>query len=98
MKQVLVVAHPRSRSFTLAMAEAYAEAARAEGAKVDLRDLYRMGFDPVLHAQELPGHDDFAPRADVVAAVAARPAAAGAVWSGGPGGTWRHPGDGEPDT
>lgn len=38
------------------------------------------------------------PLADVVAAVAARPAAAGAVWSGGPGGTWRHPGDGEPDT
>jgi len=37
------------------------------------------------------------PLADVVAAVAARPAAAGAVWSGGPGGTWRHPGDGEPD-
>ncbi|MND88444.1 hypothetical protein D3C80_804700 [compost metagenome] len=71
MKQVLVVAHPRSRSFTLAMAEAYAEAARAEGAKVDLRDLYRMGFDPVLHAQELPGHDDFAPRADVVAERAA---------------------------
>lgn len=71
MKQALIVVHPRARSFTLAMAEAYAEAARAEGAQVDLRDLYRMGFDPLLHAHELPGHDDFAPRADVVAERAA---------------------------
>lgn len=66
MKQVLIVAHPRARSFTLAMAEAYAAAAREEGAEVDLRDLYRMGFDPLLHAQELPGHEAFRPRADVV--------------------------------
>lgn len=66
MKQVLIVVHPRARSFTMAMAEAYATAARQEGAEVDLRDLYRMGFDPLLHAQELADHDGSRPRADVV--------------------------------
>lgn len=66
MKQVLIVAHPRVHSFTMAMAEAYDAAARGEGAEVDLRDLYRMDFDPLLHPGEMPDHDGFAPRADVV--------------------------------
>lgn len=66
MKQALIVAHPRIRSFTMAMAEAYAEAARHEGAEVVLRDLYRLGFDPLLHMEELPDHEGFQPRADVM--------------------------------
>ncbi|MNL14337.1 General stress protein 14 [compost metagenome] len=66
MKQVLIAAHPRLRSFTMTMAEAYAEAARGEGVDVILRDLYRLGFDPLLHMEELPDHEGFQPRADVV--------------------------------
>lgn len=66
MKQALIVAHPRVRSFTMTMAEAYAEAARHEGVEVVLRDLYRLGFDPLLHMEELPDHEGFQPRADVL--------------------------------
>ncbi|HEY1072348.1 NAD(P)H-dependent oxidoreductase [Brevundimonas sp.] len=66
MKQVLIVAHPRIRSFTMAMAEAYAGAARGEGVEVVLRDLYRLGFDPLLQADELPDHEGFQPRGDVL--------------------------------
>lgn len=66
MKHAVIVAHPRRRSFTLAMAEAWAEAAGAAGAEVVVRDLYRLGFDPLMHEDELPDHAGFAPRADVV--------------------------------
>lgn len=66
MKQALIVAHPRIRSFTMTMAEAYAEAAHHEGVEVVLRDLYRLGFDPLLHMEELPDHEGFQPRADVL--------------------------------
>lgn len=66
MQQALIVAHPRAHSFTLAMAEAYAAAAREEGAEVIVRDLYRLGFDPLLQADELPDHEGFQPRADVL--------------------------------
>jgi NAD(P)H dehydrogenase (quinone) len=67
MKQVLIIVHPRVHSFTMAMAQAYAAAAREEGVELIERDLYRLGFDPLLHADELPGQDDFQPREDVMA-------------------------------
>lgn len=66
MKHAVIVAHPRRNSFTLAVAEAWAEAARAAGAEAVVRDLYRMGFDPLLHEDELPDHEGYAPRPDVV--------------------------------
>ena len=61
----LIVAHPRRRSFTVAMAEAFAEAARAAGAEVVERDLYRPRFDPRLRAEEMPDHLGAAVRPDV---------------------------------
>jgi NAD(P)H dehydrogenase (quinone) len=61
----LIVAHPRRRSFTVAMAEAFAGAAAAAGAEVIERDLYRMGFDPRLRAGEMPDHLGAAVRPDV---------------------------------
>lgn len=67
MKQVLIVCHPRARSFTMAMAEAYAAAAQDEGGEVIVRDLYRQGFDPLLHAEELPSDEGAQARPDVVA-------------------------------
>jgi NAD(P)H dehydrogenase (quinone) len=54
MKHAVVIAHPNSRSLTCAAAAAYAEAARALGHEVIVRDLYRMGFDPCLKAGEIP--------------------------------------------
>lgn len=62
----LIVAHPRRRSFTVAMAEAFAEGARAAGAEVEVRDLYRLRFDPRLRAEEMPDHRGAAVRPDVV--------------------------------
>lgn len=62
----VIAAHPRRRSFTLAMAETFAEAGASAGAEVELRDLYRLGFDPRLRAGEMPDRRGHAPRADVV--------------------------------
>jgi len=66
MRHALIVAHPKPESFTLAVAQAYADAARARGHDVQLRDLYRMKFSPCLEADEMPG-TEFAPRPDVAA-------------------------------
>lgn len=62
----VVVAHPRRRSFTIAMSTAFAEAARAAGAEVVERDLYRLGFDPRLRAGEMPDQPGAKVRPDVV--------------------------------
>lgn len=67
MTLALIVTHPRRRSFTSSAAEAFAKGARSAGAQVLLRDLYRMRFDPRLRASELPDHEGFQPRPDVVA-------------------------------
>lgn len=61
----VIVAHPRRRSFTVAMSTAFAEAARAAGAEVVERDLYRLGFDPRLRAGEMPDHPGATVRSDV---------------------------------
>ncbi len=61
----VIVAHPRKRSFTVAMSEAFASAARAAGAEVIERDLYRLRFDPRLRADEMPDHLGAVVRPDV---------------------------------
>lgn len=61
----VLVAHPRRRSFTVAMAQAFADAARAAGAGVVERDLYRLRFDPRLRAGEMPDHLGATVRPDV---------------------------------
>lgn len=66
LRIAVLAAHPRRRSFTIAMADAFAEAARAAGAEVVERDLYRLRFDPRLQAGEMPDHLGAAVRADVV--------------------------------
>ncbi|HEY0106618.1 MAG TPA: NAD(P)H-dependent oxidoreductase [Rhizomicrobium sp.] len=67
MKHAVIVAHPNAQSYTATMTSAYRDAAAAQGASVVLRDLYAMGFDPVLKPGEIPWAKDFAPGADVVA-------------------------------
>lgn len=63
----IIFAHPRLHSFTAAMAGAFADGVEAAGGQAVVRDLYRIGFDPALHAAELPDHEGFGPRPDVVA-------------------------------
>ncbi|HXQ12258.1 MAG TPA: NAD(P)H-dependent oxidoreductase [Caulobacteraceae bacterium] len=65
MKHAVIVAHPNAQSFNLTMARAYETAARALGHAVIVRDLYRLGFNPCLAADELPSADGFHPGADV---------------------------------
>ena len=65
MKHALIVSHPNEHSFTLAMAQAYAAELETQGHGVVVRDLYRLGFDPRLQADEVPGTAGFAPREDV---------------------------------
>lgn len=67
MKHAIIFAHPRSASFIGALAGAYEEAATRLGHQVVTRDLYRLGFQPCLTAEELPFDPDFEPHKDVQA-------------------------------
>lgn len=67
LKHAVIVAHPIAKSFTHAMASAYAAAARVQGGTVVVRDLYKMDFDPRLKASEIPKAGSFGPAADVAA-------------------------------
>ena len=55
IKHVVIACHPEVKSFTLAVANRYAETVRAHGHEAVLRDLYRMRFNPVLKARERRG-------------------------------------------
>jgi NAD(P)H dehydrogenase (quinone) len=63
LKHAIIACHPDASSFTLAIANRYADAVRAHGHAAIVRDLYRLGFDPVLRLEEREGE----PAADVVA-------------------------------
>jgi NAD(P)H dehydrogenase (quinone) len=65
MKHAIIFAHPRSESFIGSLAQAYEDAATGLGHQVVTRDLYRLGFQPCLQAEELPFDPNFQPRADV---------------------------------
>ena len=69
MQHLIVVAHPAEDSFTMGLTRSYAAELEKLGHSQRTCDLYRMGFDPVLAAQELvPVSADHPVRADVVAA------------------------------
>jgi len=53
MKHLIVVCHPVEDSFTFALARAYTGELEKLGHTVQIYDLYRMGFNPVLAAHEL---------------------------------------------
>lgn len=71
MKHAVIAAHPDPESFTLSVARTYCEAATAKGHTASLRDLYTMGFDPLLKTSEIAGRKGFAPAEDVKAERAA---------------------------
>jgi len=64
-RHLVILCHPVQNSFNAAVAAAYCAAVRACGQQADVRDLYAMGFDPVLKAREQPGAPDFALSPDV---------------------------------
>jgi NAD(P)H dehydrogenase (quinone) len=66
MKHAVIVGHPDPNSFNLSVANAYCKAVRRKGHTAVLRDLYRIGFDPLLKLEELP-KSGFEPAYDVLA-------------------------------
>ena len=66
MKHAVIISHPRSNSFTAAVAEAYASACTALSHDVVVRDLYAIAFEPRLKATELPFAENFHPEPDVM--------------------------------
>jgi NAD(P)H dehydrogenase (quinone) len=67
MKHAVIVAHPNPESLTASCARAYAEAVEAGGGQALVRDLYGMGFDPCLKAEEIPGPRGYTIAEDVLA-------------------------------
>jgi len=55
IQHAVIVAHPNPKSLCLEFAQAYAHAAHGLGQHCVVRDLYRVGFDPCLTAEEIPG-------------------------------------------
>lgn len=64
-KHVVILCHPEEDSFNASVARTYCETVAGIGHEAVLRDLYRIGFDPVLKATEQPGRPDFQLEADV---------------------------------
>lgn len=64
-RHVVVLAHPDPQSFNAIIANTYCETVRACGQEAVLRDLYAIGFDPVLKDSERPGTRGFALSKDV---------------------------------
>jgi len=54
-RHIVVRCHPEQESFNAAMATAYCAEVRQHGHDAFVRDLYSMGFDPVLKSVERPG-------------------------------------------
>jgi NAD(P)H dehydrogenase (quinone) len=53
-RHAVILCHPDPGSFNHVVAEAYCNAVRGAGQEIVLRDLYALGFDPVLKANERP--------------------------------------------
>jgi NAD(P)H dehydrogenase (quinone) len=54
MKHAIILAHPEADSFNASVAKTYAQAIRLRGHDAIVRDLYAIGFDPCLKANERP--------------------------------------------
>lgn len=54
---LVVLGHPSPESFNAALAHAYVETVRSNGQHAELRDLYALGFDPLLKESERTAGD-----------------------------------------
>ena len=68
-KHAVILCHPDVDSFNMAVARRYCDAVKKIGHRVVLRDLYRIGFDPVLKSRERPTSEDFELAPDVAAEI-----------------------------
>lgn len=65
IQHLVILGHPGGSSFNRAMAERYCATVRACGEEAVLRDLYAIGFDPLLKDAERPDNPDYMPTSDV---------------------------------
>lgn len=54
-RHIVVLCHPEQDSFNASVANTYSQTVRDHGHEVIVRDLYAMGFHPVLKSAERPG-------------------------------------------
>lgn len=66
-RHAVILAHPGTSSFSALVADAYCEAVRAHRQEAIVRDLYQLGFDPLLKDEERPHDNVFVPSPDVAA-------------------------------
>jgi NAD(P)H dehydrogenase (quinone) len=64
---LLVLANPSSASFDHSVAATYAGIVKDQGQEITVRDLYALGFDPLLKAAERPAGLEWTPSPDVAA-------------------------------
>ena len=53
MRHLIIAAHPRVKSFNHSVVEVYTATLMERGHRVASRDLYAMGFNPILSARDL---------------------------------------------
>lgn len=70
LRHLVVLGHPAPSSLNRAIAETYCSAVRACGQDATLRDLYALGFDPLLRDGERPGTPDVGLPEDVATELA----------------------------
>jgi NAD(P)H dehydrogenase (quinone) len=70
-RHAVILCHPDAQSFNAAVAQRYCDTVRELGHVAVVRDLYRLGFDPVLRTDERPKAEDIAYAADVAAEIEA---------------------------
>lgn len=56
MKHLVVYAHPNPKSFCKGILDTVVRASEEKGADVRVRDLYQIGFDAILKADDLMGY------------------------------------------
>ena len=65
MRYLIVYAHPNPKSFNHAIKEKVEARLKREGAQYDVRDLYGLGFDPVLKGSDFIGFKQGKPPEDI---------------------------------
>lgn len=66
MNHLVIVAHPRAESFNMQVMRTYTDELRQRGHQVVERDLYRIGFNPVLTEADFLAIERGMPPADVI--------------------------------
>lgn len=81
MRAVVIVAHPRTDSYTCALSGRAVRGLRAAGHSVDVFDLYRLGFRAAMSAKERHAYETDEPILDPLVAEHAAPSSGQRCWS-----------------